>query len=105
MGEPETLDGESAAVDAESSWILAVFRFGSNARPGGRTRLCCLSFGWLGVAAVVVVITCSGVEVEGYQIFVRHSAFLTLSQLDIDHDHVGNVLSLSSSTDNRPGPR
>ena len=72
MGEPETLDGESA----ESSWIeiLVGFRFGSNVRSGGRIRLCCLSFGWLGVAAVVVAITCSGVEVVGCQIFVRHSA-------------------------------
>jgi len=65
MGELETLDGESAATDAESSWteILVVIRFESNARSGGRTHFCCLSFGWLGVAAVVVTITCSEVEV------------------------------------------
>jgi hypothetical protein len=81
MGELETLDGESAAVGAESSWteILVVFRFGSNARSGGRTRFCCLSVGWLGVAAVVVAITCSEVEVVGYQIFVRHSLPPSLS--------------------------
>lgn len=67
------LDGESA-VDAESSWteILVGFRFGSNVRPGGRTRFCCLSFGRLGVAAVVVAIARSEVEVVGYQIFARH---------------------------------
>ena len=102
MGELETLDGESTAVDAESSWaeILVVIRFGSNVRSGGRTRFCCLSFGWLDVAAVVVAITCSEVEVVGYQIFVRHSAFLTLSHLDIDHDHVDNVLFLSPPADN-----
>ena len=107
MGELETLDGESAATDAESSWteILVVIRFGSNARSGGRTRFCCLSFGWLGVAAVVVAITCSEVEVVGYQIFVRHSPSLTLSQLDIDHNHVDNILLLSSPADNRPDPR
>jgi len=105
MGELETLDGESA--DAESSWteILVVFRLGSNVRSGGRTRFCCVSFGWLEVAAVVVAITCREVEVVGYQIFVRHPASLTLSQLDIDHDHVDNVLFLSSPADNRPGPR
>ena len=75
MGEPEVLDGESVAVDAESSWIerLPGFRLESNVRPGGRTRFCCLSFGWLGVAAVVVAITCSEVEVVD-QIFVRHPA-------------------------------
>ena len=107
MGELETLDGESAATDAESSWteILVVIRFGSNARSGGRTRFCCLSFGWLGVAAVVVAITCSEVEVVGYQIFVRHSPSLTLSQPDIDHNHVDNVFLLSSPADKRPGPR
>lgn len=107
MGELEVLDGESAAVDAESSWIeiLVGFRFESSVRSGGRTRFCCLSFGWLGVAAVVVAISCSEVEVVGYQIFVRHLASLTLSQLDIDHDHVDNLLFLSSPADNRPGPR
>ena len=47
MGEPETLDGESVAVDAESSWTetLGVFRFRSSVRSGGRTRFCCLAFG------------------------------------------------------------
>jgi len=81
MGEPEVLDGESAAVDAESSWteILAGIRFGSNVRSGGRIRFCCLAFGWLGVAAVVVAISCSEVEVVGYQIFVRHPASHSLT--------------------------
>lgn len=107
MGELEMLDGESVAVDVESSWteILVVIRFGSNVRSGGRTRLCCLPFGWLDVGAVVVAITCSEVKVVGCQIFVRHSASLTLSQLDIDHNHVNNVLFLSSPADNRPDPR
>jgi hypothetical protein len=102
MGELETLDGESAAVDAESSWteILVVIRFGSIVRSGGRTRFCCLSFGWLSVAAVVVAIVCSEVEVVGYQIFVRHSASLARSHLDIDHNHVDNVLLLSPPADN-----
>ena len=102
MGELEMLDGESAAVGAESSWaeIFVVIRFESNVRSGGRTRFCCLSFDWLGVAAVVVAITCSEEEVVGCQIFVRHSASLTLSQLDIDHDHVDNVLFLSSPANN-----
>jgi len=74
MGELEMLDGEFAAVEAESSWteILVVIRLASSVRSGGRTRFCCLSFGWLGVAAVVVAITCSGVEVVRRQIFVRH---------------------------------
>jgi len=34
-----------------------------------------------------------------------HLALFTLSRLDIDHDHVDNVLFRSSPTDNRPGPR
>lgn len=65
MGEPEVLDGESVAVDAESSWTerLGGFRFRSSVRSGGRTRLCCLSLSWFGVAAVVVAITRSEVVV------------------------------------------
>lgn len=76
------LEGESAPDDEESSWteILVVFFLGSNVRSGGRTRFCCLSFDWFGVAVIVVAITCIEAEkcwVTKYLAATSHTRNLT----------------------------